>query len=182
MSRVLIVRGDTASINRALTVLDNLLQRAGSEGLEGIYIEALALQSLAYWKMDDTTTALIALENALRHAQPEGYLRLFADLGLPMARLFQEARSRDVMPVYVEQLIEASGSERSAADLTEPLTAREQEILALLAAGLTNREIAEQLVIAAGTVKKHVSNLMGKLNVSNRTEAAATARELKLLD
>jgi DNA-binding NarL/FixJ family response regulator len=65
--------------------------------------------------------------------------------------------------------------------LPEPLTPREQEILELLAAGLTNREIAEALVIAPGTVKKHTGNIYGKLNVSNRTEAATKARELDLL-
>jgi LuxR family maltose regulon positive regulatory protein len=66
--------------------------------------------------------------------------------------------------------------------LPEPLTDREEEILELLAAGLTNPEIAEKLIISAGTVKKHASNIYGKLSVSGRTEAAARARELDLLD
>jgi LuxR family maltose regulon positive regulatory protein len=66
--------------------------------------------------------------------------------------------------------------------LPEPLSLREQEVLQLLAAGLTNREIAEQLVISPETVKKHTSSIYGKMAVSNRTEAVSRARELDLLD
>ena len=61
-------------------------------------------------------------------------------------------------------------------------TRREAEILKLIAAGLTNREIADQLVISPETVKKHAGNIYGKLNVASRTEAVAVARDLDLLD
>jgi ATP/maltotriose-dependent transcriptional regulator MalT len=106
---------------------------------------------------------------------------------LPMARLLQEANSRHVMPDYVETLLSAfTGDLSSPAStqplLPEPLTDREAEVLELLAAGLTNREIAEELVISPETVKKHAGNIYGKLGASNRTEAAARARELDLLD
>jgi DNA-binding NarL/FixJ family response regulator len=63
----------------------------------------------------------------------------------------------------------------------EPLSDREREVLALLAAGRANREIAEQLVITEGTVKNHVSNILGKLQAENRTQAAAIARQRGLL-
>lgn len=66
--------------------------------------------------------------------------------------------------------------------LPELLSQREQEVLHLIAAGLTNREIAEQLVVSPETVKKHTGNIYGKLGVRSRTEAAARARELDLLD
>ncbi|MDX1612670.1 MAG: tetratricopeptide repeat protein [Candidatus Promineifilaceae bacterium] len=66
--------------------------------------------------------------------------------------------------------------------LPEPLTEREQEVLALLAQGLTNPQIAERLVIAVGTVKSYTSEIYGKLDVGNRTEAAARARELGILE
>jgi len=65
--------------------------------------------------------------------------------------------------------------------LVEPLTARELEVLGLLAAGRSNQRIAEELVVTLDTVKKHVSHLMDKLGVANRTEAVARARELGLL-
>jgi DNA-binding NarL/FixJ family response regulator len=65
--------------------------------------------------------------------------------------------------------------------LAEPLTEREREILRLLGAGATNREIAASLVLAEGTVKNHVTNILTKLGVSDRTKAAVRARELGLL-
>ena len=65
--------------------------------------------------------------------------------------------------------------------LVDPLSERELEVLRLLAAGASNEEIAEQLVIAVGTAKRHVSNILAKLTVSNRTQAVARAREVGLI-
>jgi LuxR family maltose regulon positive regulatory protein len=65
--------------------------------------------------------------------------------------------------------------------LVEPLSQRELELLRLVAAGRTNQEIAEELFLAVGTVKKHLNNIFGKLEVHNRTQAIARARELDLL-
>ena len=187
MSRVLIVQGDSVSIERALAQLDRLLGIAEDAGGMGVTIESLALQALTHWKRGEQTDALTGLERALRLAEPEGYVRLFVDLGLIMGRLLQEAQSRGVMPHYVGRLLAAfAPSVESPASfdvgLPEPLTERELEIVQLVAAGLTNPEIAEHLVISPQTVKKHTANIYSKLNVSNRTEAAARARELDLLD
>jgi LuxR family maltose regulon positive regulatory protein len=167
-----------------MPVLERLLQAAEAEGRTGVMIEALALQALVHRKRGSQADAMTSLERALRLAEPEGYVRLFVDLGLPLARLLQDARSRMVMPEYVAKLLAAFGSELPLPTdmaLPEPLTAREQEILELVAAGLTNQEIAEKLVISPETVKKHTGTIYGKLGVSNRTGAAARARELDLL-
>lgn len=184
LARVLIVKGDSLALERAQQYLAALLESAEAGGRGGVVVEALALEALAHWRHGDSAAALTSLEQALRRAEPEGYVRLFVDLGLPMGRLLQEARVRGVMPAYVNRLLASYSDLPSATQrsLLEPLTAREQEVLELLAAGLTNREIGEELVISPQTVKKHTGNIYGKLGVSNRTEAVAHARELSLLD
>jgi LuxR family maltose regulon positive regulatory protein len=184
---VLIIKGDPLSLERALALLKALLQTAQDEDLLGIQIESLLLQALAQWHLSEQLKAMTSLERALRLAEPEGYIRRFADYGLDLARLLQEAQARKVMPGYVETLLSAFGSDMSSPIpdqqvLPEPLTKREEEILELIAAGLTNPEIAETLVISPGTVKKHAGHIYGKLGVHSRTEAAARARELDLLD
>jgi len=73
-------------------------------------------------------------------------------------------------------------SDKASFSIEEPLTDRETEVLALLAAGLSNKEIAERLVVAVGTVKVHVKNIFTKLKVNRRTKAIAHAKELHLLD
>jgi LuxR family transcriptional regulator, maltose regulon positive regulatory protein len=183
IANVLIVKGDQPAIEHALALLVPLLQEADAQGRMRVQIEALALQAMAHWRRGDRADAMTALERALRLAEPEGYLRLFSDLGLPMARLLQEALSRAVMPDYVATLLAACGVVPDAPDrlLPESLTDREQEILLLLAAGLTNREMAAQLFISPETIKKHTGNIYGKLGVRSRTEAVARARELTLL-
>lgn len=186
VARVLIVKGDAPSLERALVLLDRLLEAAEAEGRTGVLIEALALQALGHWRRGDSAGSMTSLERALRLAEPEGYVRLFVDLGLPMARLLQEARSRAVLPDYVATLLAAFGGRLSfptpaQETLPEPLTSREQEVLELMAAGLTNREIGEALVISPETVKKHTGNIYSKLAVRSRREAVARARELALL-
>jgi LuxR family maltose regulon positive regulatory protein len=145
------------------------------------------LDAMAHWREGDRTQAMIAFERSLRLAEPEGYVRLFIDYGHPVVQLLHEAGRRNILPDYVAQLLVAAGNGSFGAiprgpTLAEPLSDREQDVLSLMAAGLTNREIADTLSIAAETVKKHTSSIYGKLGVANRTEAAAKARDLALLN
>jgi LuxR family maltose regulon positive regulatory protein len=171
-----------------LVRLDKLIEAAEGEGRLALLIEGLAHQALAYQKLKEATNAMSVLARALRWAEPEGYVRLFADLGFSMAQLLQEAHIRGVSAGYVEKLLEAFGTSSGLVSTTgltvlpEPLTPREQEILKFVAAGLTNREIAEKLIISPETVKKHTRAIYSKLSVGNRTEAATRARKLDLLD
>jgi LuxR family transcriptional regulator, maltose regulon positive regulatory protein len=183
--RVQLAQGDRAGLHLAKARLAELLPQAQAAGRAGLVIEILALQALASWQQGDRPAALAALDQALEKAEPEGYIRLFAGLGLSFGRLLQEAAARGLRPAYTARLLQvyegSSSISSSGAALPAPLTAREQEILELAAAGLTNREIAGQLVISPETVKKHLSSVTAKLGVSSRTQAAARARELGLL-
>jgi LuxR family maltose regulon positive regulatory protein len=186
LAHVLIVKGDPPSRERALALLKRVLQASAAEGRVGIQLEALALEALARWQAGDRAGALTSLEQALRLAEPEGYIRLFADLGPSMARLLQEARSRTLMPDYVTTLLAACGDRTSLpgvlfGSMPDPLTEPELEILRLVSAGLTNREIADRLSISTQTVKKHTGNIYSKLSAHTRTEAVARARQLNLL-
>ncbi|MDQ3412316.1 MAG: LuxR C-terminal-related transcriptional regulator, partial [Chloroflexota bacterium] len=184
LAHVLIVKGDDQSRSQALVILDQLSRAAQAEGRMGVEIEALTLHAMAHWRAGDRTGAMISFERSLRLAEPEGYVRLFIDYGQPVIQLLHEARRRKVLPGYVTRLLAAAGDGLAGANqatLAEPLSDREQEVLALMAAGLTNREIAADLSIAAETVKKHTSSIFGKLGAANRTEAAAKARALDLL-
>ncbi len=95
--------------------------------------------------------------------------------------LIQPSITRKVLSEFARLSSPPAGPERPAADMPEPLTEREIEVLQCIAQGLSNREIAERLVITEGTVKNHVSNLIGKLGVRDRTQALLKAKELGLI-
>jgi LuxR family maltose regulon positive regulatory protein len=154
-------------------------------------IQALALQALAHQALDQPAEAERVLAQTLRLALPGGYLRLFLDEGEPMRRLLaQVAQSPGVgsaVRAYAGQVLKAFAASNAPATapaaqaLIEPLSARELEVLRLLAEGQSNREIAETLVISVGTVKSHINHLLGKLDAHSRTQALAHARTLQLV-
>ncbi len=99
---------------------------------------------------------------------------------LPAEKLYDTIRRVHAGEVFIQPEI-ASRTLRAAlhptGDFIEPLSERENEVLVMLAQGVPNKEIADRLHIAEGTVKNHVSNILGKLQVQNRTQAANLARE-----
>ena len=95
-------------------------------------------------------------------------------------------RNRASFPGEAETITRAADEEQdlpvgASARPLEPLSERELEVLALLASGRTNAEIARDLFVALGTVKSHVNNIYRKLGASNRAEAVSKAREMRLL-
>jgi LuxR family maltose regulon positive regulatory protein len=184
LARVLLAeeRWDEAS-----ALLERLLARATERGDRGVQIEVLALSALALQARGDAAQAVATVRDALTLGEPEGYVRSFVDEGAPMAGLLRRVLNQGIAPVYVRQLLGAfpepgePGHRGAGSALLEPLSERELEVLRLVAAGLTNRQIAGELVIALSTVKSHTHSIYGKLGVKNRTQAIAQARVLDLL-
>ena len=193
------------SLPDAVGLLARLLTAAEQGGRTGSAIEILILQALAYRRQGDIPGSLAALERALQHAEPQGYVRMFLNEGEPMRSLLQdlrstiESRSRglaDPLVAYMDKLLDAFArssavpqsamptieTQRSKMEiLVEPLSQRELDILRLFNTELSGPEIAQELVIALSTVRTHTKSIYSKLNVNSRRAAVKRAMELGLI-
>lgn len=177
--RLRIARGDGAG---ALSLLPELEEPVRSSGLTGALTELLVMKALALEAAGQSQAARACMAEALGLAAPERHRRPFLDAGQSAAPLLRQvsvtgegAALRGALLTLLEpQRPEASG-------LVETLSQRELEVLQLLADGAANQEIADRLFVAVTTVKKHVSNIFGKLGVANRVQALKRARELQLI-
>jgi len=166
-------------------MLEEATNRQGGK----LVIELLILQALARHMRREEQAAISALAQAVRLAEPEGYIRSFVNEGAPMAALLATLREREQKQgptPYLDSLLAAFAQEEGAVQPRQPLlpdriSPREREVLQLLAQGASNQEIAEALVVTVETVKRHVSSLLAKLGVDNRTQAALRAHTLGLL-
>jgi len=179
----------------AIRLLSDLEDIARSAGRMGRVIEILLLKALALQEMGDFEHAILVLTECLTLAESGGYVRIFLDEGQPMQILLAQwlaHASAGSLRNYATHLLSqfdarwqnittVQGSASPIGNLVEPLSQRELEVLHLIALGRTNQEIAQQLVVARGTVKAHTANIYRKLEVANRTEAVARARQLGLL-
>jgi len=190
-ARVHLAQGDPCA---ALAVLEPFREQMETKGWADEQLKVMVLQALAHDASGERDIALQVIGDALSLAKSGGFIRIFVDEKLPMARLISEADARGMMPDYTGKLLAAFQSERqrsagesphpvlaSSQPLTEPLSERELEILQLIADGLSNREICARLFLALDTIKGHNGRIYAKLAVQRRTEAVARARELGLL-
>jgi LuxR family maltose regulon positive regulatory protein len=179
-----------------LPLLERLANAAQATGRTTSLIEILVMQSLALAALGNAREALACVERAITLAEPEGFIGVFVDAGPGMRALLRQAITRGVGGEYLRRVHAAfdvpvaapapapSGNATAVATVLpfgQSLTGRELEILRLIAAGLRNQEIAEQLSISPATVKRHIANAYGKLDATHRTEALVRARELSLL-
>ncbi len=194
-----------AHIDEALARLARLLPAAEATQRLGSVLEICLLQALALRAGGQAEAATRPLAKALALAEPEGYIRLFVDEGEPMRMLIYDLQftiDDSSFASYVDKIIAAFASQpptssagensltrqveiqnpkSKIANLIEPLTDRELEVLRLMATGLSNAAIAEQLVVSVGTIKTHLKHMYGKLAVQSRTQAVAQARAMGLL-
>jgi len=176
--------------DRALALLERLGAAAKAQARMGSLIEIHLLQALGFQAVGKADQAMNVVAQALLQAESEGYIRTFVDEGRSLAALLHRALSRGVTADYTTRILAAfpsvdqgiqPSSAPVAASFTEPLSARELEVLRLLSSGASNQEIAAELSIALTTARKHVSNIIGKLGVTNRTQAVSRGRDFGLL-
>jgi LuxR family maltose regulon positive regulatory protein len=182
--RLLLAQGEH---EESLALSMRLLEKAEASKRLGRVIEVLVLQALIFQGRKDPDRALAVLKRALSLARPERYIRTFVDEGEPMLRLLHLARARQIETEYVTELLsvfeKVTGKTQPPPQLLiEPLTAREVEVLKLIKTGCSNQDIADQLVISMPTVKRHISNIYGKLGVTSRTQAVSIGEELKIFE
>ena len=192
-AHILITHGTVSSVQEARQLLEKLM--AYSRTINNTYheIRILACLALAYHAQGGTKDAQIALERSLKLAHPAGFIRTYVDLGPKMAELLRQKTDWGFETDYVHQILAAfSGHPQingirkpeqapTNDDLFEPLTRRERQVLVFLGKWLSDKEIAQELVISPRTVKKHTSNIYAKLGVKNRMQAVEKAKDLNIL-
>ena len=196
---------DALRLHQALELLQSVLPQAEQFKRVSSQIEILVLRAMIEYALGERDQAVETLLSALALGEAEDYRRTYLDEGRVMAELLarclvEQQQSGAYYPSlqYIESLLEicrqevgilttaAQAGDGAATattrhDYTVFLSARELEVLSLIAAGKSNEEIAQQLYLALNTVKRHASNIYDKLEVKKRTEAVAKARYLGLI-
>jgi LuxR family maltose regulon positive regulatory protein len=189
LARLLLARdqgeGAERSAHEAARLLERLLRAAEEGQRTGRVIEILVLRALAHQALGDIPAALGFLRRAVTLAEPEGYVRVFADEGAPMAALLRAAAKQGPRQDYVRRLLAAaSGIEHKGPTgqaLIEPLSEREVDVLRLLGSELDGPAIARELMVSLNTMRTHTKNIYAKLGVTNRRAAVRRGAELSLL-
>jgi LuxR family maltose regulon positive regulatory protein len=175
-----------AHYDAALNLLEKLLQHAEDEQRTGSVISITVLQARAFSARGDLVNALKSIQRALSLAAPERYIRVFIDAGEPIKTILQHAAAHDIQSPYVMQLLRAFPAAASSTPhtqpLLDPLSERELEVLQCIMKGQSNQTIADHLLVSLNTVKTHISHIFAKLHVNSRTQAAARANELQLIE
>ena len=198
LARVLHHRGEFASARRFLQRISKI---ADAERNVGYTVRLHLTNALISQSEGDEDAALRSFRQALHHGEPDGYLRTFINEGEPVARLLKAVLREDSSAAsddagfsrsYAERILEALNSLSASTTqeiapavqqgLIEPLSEREIEVIRLIADGKTNAEIADELFLAVGTVKRHTHNIYGKLGARHRTEAVALAQGAGVLN
>jgi LuxR family maltose regulon positive regulatory protein len=180
-------------LDEADRLLQRLIENAKAGDRVYMMVEMRLMRALIFKAKQDTAAALAELKLALSLAEPGGLIMILVSKGKPVAELLEEIvaiKKRDYDTTkagfslsYAKKILSAfkAGSPSKVESLVDPISERELEVLYLIAAGLSNREIAEKLFISLNTVKTHTKNINSKLDVNSRIKAVARAKEMGLL-
>ncbi len=208
LAHMLLAQGKTG---QAIHIASHLLRLSEEQERTGVMISNLALLAAAYETANNTKRAMSMLAYALSLAEPQGYIRTFVNEGPVLAQVLKKMRKTSVarrsqnnnhlwtfsLP-YIDTLLAAFDTTSTSHSLplnengyhqniqpqptlSESLSERELEVLHLIAAGQSNREIAQQLIVGLNTVKTHIKSIYAKLDVHTRTQALLRAQSLRLL-
>jgi len=186
-ARLLLAEGEAA---RAVDLLAPLRAEARENGRARGEIEILLVTALAESARSRPAAAAQALAAALAAAHPAGAIRPFLDEGRPLVALLRSALPslrREPLAVFARAVLEAAhadpraaGGDSPLAHAGEPLSGKEQQVLRLVGEGLSNPEIARELIVSVNTIKTHLKRIYQKLGVSTRRQAREAARRLAL--
>jgi LuxR family maltose regulon positive regulatory protein len=195
-----------------LALLLPLQTKAETSGRLGHAIVIMTVQALAHEALGNTQDASDIMRRAISLGKPEGFIHAFVDCGMSVKTMLTRLRSElgkqerhathGEASAYIDRILQAfTGTDHQfqlvlahasinnhvkshpeSQPLIEPLSSREIEVLQLLAAGASNQVLAQRLVIAVGTVKRHLSNIFLKLGVQSRTQAIAKALALQIIE
>lgn len=191
LARFLMLKGQNKEANQ---LLSRLIESARSGTRIFSLIRLRLLRALVFSSQGSEDLALHEMYRALYLAEPGGFIRTFLAEGSPAAdlleRVYQQKRTKitesesDFSQSYVQKILAAFKAHTSISspyDLIDPLSPRELDVLRLIAAGMSNQEIAEKLFISVNTVRTHTKSINLKLDVHNRTQAVASAKKLGVL-
>jgi LuxR family maltose regulon positive regulatory protein len=182
LARLFWARQAEDSVDQAARLLERLLQAAEEGERTGRVIEILVLLALTRQRLGDIPAALACLERAVTLAEPEGYVRVFADEGPPIATLLRALAKRGTAGNYARRLLAAVGEIGHDSPvkqaLIEPLSERELDVLRLLGTELDGPAIARELMVSLNTVRTHTKHIYAKLAVTSRRAAVRRAAEL----
>jgi LuxR family maltose regulon positive regulatory protein len=176
-------------LSELLTRLESQLHAAESPSRPRLRVVYLAKIALIHHQLKEESHALEKLSAALDMAEPMELVRTFVQHGQPMQALLQKLNHHRYAGKLLSHFDRPAGGrtqprpapEPASQPLIEPLRQREIEVLEHVAHGRSNREIADEMVVAESTVKWYLRNIYGKLQVNRRTQALARARELHIL-
>jgi len=182
------ILGLVGQLDESIALTRAIVTSAEAGGRIHIAIQGYVILAKAFATQGNIAQALIPLDEALRLAEPEGYLSTFVDEGDPIRRLLSKLPAESKRKAYADTILagfggegEPSARQKTPGGLFDLLSDREREVLRLMADGLSNQDIAENLFISISTVKTHVGNIFNKLGVNSRTQAIARAETLGLL-
>jgi LuxR family maltose regulon positive regulatory protein len=167
---------------RALAAIEPAIENAERSGRRGDLLQLLLLRAVAEHDLGHEPAAVAALQEAMAIGAPERYARSFLSLGAQLVPVLQASiRLQQANGEVAQSLLNQMNAAGDGVDSSGLLSQRELEVIHLVAAGESNRQIADHLFISEQTVKKHVSNIFIKFSVASRTQAIVRARQLGII-